>query len=86
MGFILFFLHKQNISKIGFTATKKIGNAVIRNRFKRRMRALFYQNSSILRDGYYVLVAKKNLDTVDFRILDKNFKKLILKIGALKDD
>lgn len=86
MGFILFFLHKQNVSKIGFTATKKLGNAVIRNRFKRRMRALFYQNSNILRDGYYVLVAKKDLDTINFEILNNNFKKLVLKIGALKDD
>ncbi len=50
------------------------------------MRALFYQNLNILRDGYYVLVAKKNLDTIDFKTLDKNFKKLISKIGALKDD
>ena len=29
--------------RIGFTATKKIGNAVVRNRSKRRLRALVFE-------------------------------------------
>lgn len=46
---------------VGFTATKKIGNAVIRNRAKRRLRAL---SATVLPDkafaAYdYVLIARK---------------------------
>jgi len=46
--------------RIGFTASKKVGNAVIRNRAKRRLRAAASQLLPLLgRDGHdYVLVAR----------------------------
>jgi ribonuclease P protein component len=46
--------------RIGFTASKKIGNAVIRNRAKRRLRAAASQLLPLLgRGGHdYVLVAR----------------------------
>jgi ribonuclease P protein component len=46
--------------RIGFTASKKIGNAVTRNRAKRRLRAAASQLLPLLgRDGHdYVLVAR----------------------------
>ena len=46
--------------RIGFTASKKIGNAVVRNRAKRRLRAAASQLLPLLgRPGHdYVLVAR----------------------------
>ena len=46
--------------RVGFTASKKIGNAVIRNRAKRRLRAAASQLLPLLgREGHdYVLVAR----------------------------
>ena len=56
---------------VGFTATKKIGNAVKRNKAKRIMRELA---KKICNKGktntYYVLIAKAS-------ILDANFKDLL---------
>ena len=49
-------------ARIGFTASKKVGNAVLRNRAKRRMRAVVRQVlTSLARPGWdYVLVARPN--------------------------
>ncbi|HZQ39956.1 MAG TPA: ribonuclease P protein component [Rhizomicrobium sp.] len=46
--------------RVGFTASKKVGNAVIRNRAKRRLRAAASQLLPLLgREGHdYVLVAR----------------------------
>ena len=58
---------------MGFTATKKIGNAVKRNRAKRRMRSLFYNNSKQLKSGTYIFVAKASIITMPFEKLQKDF-------------
>ena len=48
------------VVRVGFTASKKIGNAVARNRAKRRLRALVREvMPTLARPGWdYVLVAK----------------------------
>ncbi len=49
--------------RVGFTASKKVGNAVVRNRCKRRMRAMAQQllPSLGLAGVDYVFIAKKSL-------------------------
>ena len=63
---------------VGFTASKKIGNAVKRNFAKRRMRALiqdFLHTNPYLRTKNIatVVIAKKSLLTCDWEKLQKDF-------------
>lgn len=76
--------------RIGFTASRKIGNAVIRNRAKRRLRAA--ADSALL--GLHhnaldiVLVARHSATTRDFAALTSDMlgaaKRVISKLAASK--
>ena len=79
---MLFFLPQDGVCKVGFTATKKIGNAVKRNRAKRRMRALFCKHSKNLKNGTYIFVAKQSLVESPAQNLEKDFKKVIFRSRA----
>lgn len=47
--------------RFGLTVTKKLGNAVVRNRIKRRLREAFRQAAAEATPGHdYVLIARKN--------------------------
>ena len=69
---------KANL-KFGFTATKRIGNAVCRNRAKRRMKSLitlFLKNelSSFDPSSSYIIIAKISLIQASFTNLRNEMK------------
>jgi len=65
---------------VGYTATKRLGNAVVRNKSKRIMREL--ARKVISKYGkinfYYVIIAKSNLLKKPFKELELELKKLIV--------
>jgi len=63
-----------------------VGNAVARNRAKRRMRALFAEHCSFLNDGTYILVAKEALASTTSQQLRSDFMKMLKRAGSIKDD
>ena len=76
-------LRNQKLEKsigVGYTASKKIGNAVKRNRAKRIMRELARKiiiNCKI--NSYYVLIAKPSL-------LDEKFSNLLIELKEKIND
>jgi ribonuclease P protein component len=73
-------LQLEKVIAVGYTATKRLGNAVIRNRSKRIMRELV--RKVIAEYGkinfYYVIIAKSNLLKKPFKELELELKKLII--------
>jgi ribonuclease P protein component len=82
----LFYLPFEGEKKIGYTASKKVGNAVVRNHCKRRLRALMNLFSEKLQDGWYVWVAKQPLDVNAFETVQKDFLYVLKRSGAWIDD
>lgn len=80
--FVLFY-KQANDRKVGFVASKKVGNAVYRNRAKRLLRAHFISQADILKTGYYILVAKKPIFESDYKQRNKSFVDILRKCKVL---
>jgi ribonuclease P protein component len=66
---------------IGFTVTKKVGNAVVRNRIKRRLRALSAANAEKFKPNFeYVLIGRKEALHEPFNQMQDALVKAISKI------
>ncbi|OXE35061.1 MAG: ribonuclease P protein component [Phenylobacterium zucineum] len=70
--------------RVGFTATKKIGGAVVRNRAKRRMRAAAQQLVPLFgRPGHdYVLIARNGAPTRPWGRLLDDVKSALISLRA----
>ena len=71
--------NSSSVWRVGLTASKKIGNAVIRNRARRRMRALAnIYLAPLAQPGVdYVLIARHDTVTADWQDMAKGLQKAI---------
>ena len=74
----------EYLPRVGFTATKKIGNSVVRNKAKRILRAISEEvlTSSNTPAWDYVIIARKALTTSNYEDLKKDFRWAIKKLEA----
>lgn len=82
-GLILQFLkvNDPDALKVGFTATKKLGNAVVRNRVKRRLRVIVQKQFSQAKRGYYyVLIGRSGTLVRKFADLEKDLADALKRV------
>jgi ribonuclease P protein component len=53
-------------TRVGCTVSKKVGNAVVRNSIKRRLREFYRQNKSLFMQADINIIAKKGAEVLDF--------------------
>ena len=84
--FILVYLpNESGHLRFAAIASKKIGNAVKRNRAKRRIRALFRRNKHLINAAVdMIFISKQSIVTAPWPFLEHEFIKAIKSIGFLK--
>ena len=82
---LVFLPTKHRPLKIGFSISKKIGKAYMRNLIKRRMRAVVRELVPSLPDNYnMVFIAKAGINEISFAELSNEIKLVVDKSGLKK--
>lgn len=75
---------KSNQKRVGFSVSKKVGVAVVRNRLKRRLRECVRPLLPQMKNGLYVFVARPSAAGCSFDKLNTEVRMLFQKLDAIK--
>jgi ribonuclease P protein component len=84
--FVIYVLHKegQDHFRIGLSVSKKIGNAVTRNRIKRLIRQFFLEHeNSVAQDNDYVIIARKPVSEMDFNQVTSSLEHVLKRANVM---
>lgn len=74
-------------NRVGITVSAKLGNAVARNRLRRRLREIYRTHETSFRRGFdLVAVGRTAAMEADFQSLERAYLSLAGKLGLLRGD
>lgn len=76
----------MDYNRVGFSVTKKIGNSVVRNKIKRRMKESYRLNCYKIKDGYdLIFLPKVMANKASYREIESAMIHLLKIAKLLKD-
>ena len=80
---VLFAVRTEGSSRFGVTASKKVGNAVVRARSKRRLRELYRHRRAhdVLRSVELVANARRSCARAPWPVLERDFDACLERLG-----
>ena len=73
-------------SRVGYTVSNKIGNAVTRNRIRRRLREIYRLHEHTLKQGYdIVIVARHKAAETDYHRLERDLLRAFEKLSLCRE-
>lgn len=77
----------MGFNRVGYTVSKKLGHAVVRNRARRRLREVYRLDEAGLRAGFdIVVVARGRCVNAGFQGLQAEFSRLTGKLGLRQEE
>ena len=73
---------RSNQKRIGFSVSKKVGVAVVRNRTKRRLRECVRPQLPEMRNGLYVFIARPSIAQQPFAEVQHQVQALLRKLSS----
>jgi ribonuclease P protein component len=71
---------KGSVGRLGLSVSRKVGNAVRRNRWKRCIREVFRQHPELM-DGWDLVVIPRRGVTPDYAMIARSLPSLVQRIG-----
>jgi len=87
--YVVIFCRRNNLgyNRLGFLASKKVGNSVVRNRARRLMKESFRNMKSELKEGFdIILIARNSIKDVKCNEVQKSMNFLLKKAGLIKNE
>ena len=73
-------------TKVGVSVSKKIGNAVVRNKVKRRIKEIFVAIlPRAVKNRHYLVSAKQGIEEAAFDALSKELEQLLIKSRSISE-
>lgn|SRR5574344_10310 len=83
---VLVFTSSRGTKKIGFSVSKKVGKAVIRNKVKRRLREILTKYILKIADNHtLIFVAKQEINSISFFEIENQVINLLKKAKLFKE-
>lgn len=72
--------------RVGISASKKVGNAVVRNRMRRLVKEIVrHMEEQIVPHIDFILIVRKPATTMSYAELERSIKHVLRKAGLMKD-
>ncbi len=77
--FVIYYKERKLLfSRFGISLSKKFGNAVTRNRYKRILREIIRNNQKKFKNDYdYIIIMKKSCENLEYKAIENNLMALL---------
>ncbi|NLM97291.1 MAG: ribonuclease P protein component [Halanaerobiaceae bacterium] len=82
---LYYYPNNQNLNRVGFSISKKIGKAVVRNKLKRRLREIIRLKKDLKKGFDIIIIARKPVIELDYCGLERDLDILLSKAGIKEE-